>query len=109
MTDLRLRKDFACVFTLTAVGIVLDVGHDASLHGILVDVTEEGGEIVHVVYRFTAEAFLEEMAAALVLAVVVIDVSVSDALEGLADGLFALTDKKVEVIAHEAVGVVGAA
>ena len=108
MTDLRLRKDFACVFTPTAVGIVLDVGHDASFHGILVDVTEEGGEIVHVVYRFAAEAFLEEMAAALVLAVVVIDVSVSDAFESLADGFFALANEQVEVIAHEAVCVVGA-
>lgn len=108
MADLRLREDLPSVFFPTAVGIVLDVGHDASLHGILMNVAEEGGEIVHVVYRLAAKTFLEKMSAALVLAVVVIDVSVSNAFESLADGLLALADEQVEMVAHEAVGVVGA-
>ena len=41
--------------------------------------------------------------------VVVIDVGIGNALEGLADGFLALTNEDVKVIAHEAVGVVGAA
>ena len=53
-----------------AVGVVLDAGNDAGLDGVLMDVTEEGGEVVHVVDGLAAETLLEEMAAALVLAVV---------------------------------------
>lgn len=53
-----------------AVGVVLDAGNDAGLDGVLMDVTEEGGEVVHVVDGLAAETLLEEVAAALVLAVV---------------------------------------
>lgn len=48
------------------------------------------------------------MAAAFVLAVEVIGVGIYNAFEGLVDRLFALTDEQVEVVAHEAIGVVGA-
>ena len=46
------------------------------------DVTEEGGEVVHVVDRLAAETVLEEVSAAAVLAVVVVDVGVGNALRG---------------------------
>ena len=54
-----------------AVGVVLDAGNDAGLDGVLMDVTEEGGEVVHVVDGLAAETLLEEVAVALVLAVVI--------------------------------------
>ena len=60
------------------------------------------------VHRFAAEALLEEMPAAHVLAVVVIDVRVGDALERLAHFFLALAEEQVEVVGHEAVGVIGA-
>lgn len=91
-----------------ALGVVLDAGNDASFDGVLMDVTEEGGEVVHVVDGLAAETLLEEVAAALVLAVVIIDVSVCDALYGLGSSLLPLTDEQVEVVAHEAIGIVGA-
>lgn len=79
-----------------AVGVVLDAGNDAGLDGVLMDVTEEGGEVVHVVDGLAAETLLEEVAAALVLAVVIIDVSVCDALYGLGNkmGVGALMSQK---------------
>lgn len=91
-----------------AVGVVFDAGNDAGLDGVLMNVTEEGGEVVHVVDGLAAETLLEEVTAALVLAVVIIDVSVCDALYGLGNSPLPLTDKQMEMVAHEAVGIVGA-
>lgn len=48
------------------------------------------------------------MPAAEVLAVVVVDVRVSQAFDGLAYFLVALAEEQVEVVGHEAIGVVGA-
>ena len=109
MTDAGLGKDLAVVLVPTAVRIISDIGHNARLHGILVDVTEEGGEVVHVVDRLGTESLLEEMTAATVLAVVVIDVGICNTLDGLGNGFLALTDEQVEVVGHQTVGVVGAA
>ena len=69
MADAGLREDLARIFLPTAVGIVCNVGHDSSLDGFLVDIAEEGGEVVHIVDRLGAETLLEEMAATLILAV----------------------------------------
>ena len=49
------------------------------------------------------------MATAFVLAVEVVGVSISNAFESLVYRLFTLTDKKMEMVAHEAIGIVGAA
>jgi hypothetical protein len=49
------------------------------------------------------------MSAALVLAVEVEGVGIGDTLERLVNRLFTLTYEQVEVVSHEAVGVVGAA
>lgn len=49
------------------------------------------------------------MAIALVLAVVVIDVGVRNAFNGFGNSLLAFMDKKMEVAAHETVGIVVAA
>lgn len=49
------------------------------------------------------------MATTFVLVVEVIGVSIGNALEGLIDSLLTLTYKQVEVVAHKAVGIVGAA
>ena len=48
------------------------------------------------------------MSATHVLAVVVIDICVSDALERLAHFFLTLAKEQVEVVGHEAVGVIGA-
>ena len=48
------------------------------------------------------------MAIASVLSIIIVDVGAGYALHGLAHALFALTDEQVEVIRHEAVGVIGA-
>ena len=65
---------------------------------VLVDVAQEGGEIGHVVDGLRLEAFLEEVAVATVLAIVVVDVAAGNALEGFSHGLFALSDEQVEVV-----------
>ena len=49
------------------------------------------------------------MTTALVLAVEVVGVSISNAFESLVYRLFTLTDEQVEVVAHKAVGIVGTA
>lgn len=72
--------------------------YDAGLDGVLVDVAQEGGEIGHVVDGLRLEAFLEEVAVATVLAVVVVDVGAGYALDGFSHGLFALSDEQVEVV-----------
>ncbi len=49
------------------------------------------------------------MATTFVLAVEVVGVGIGNALQRLVDSLLTLTYKQVEVVAHEAVGIVGAA
>ena len=108
MADAGLGIDLAAVLCPTAVSIVCDIGHDTGLDGILVDVAQEGGEVVHVVDRLGTESLLEEVTASSVLAIVVIDVGICNTLDGLGNSFFALTDEQVEVVGHKTVGVVGA-
>ena len=49
------------------------------------------------------------MATTFVLAVEVVGVGIGNSFEGLVNRLFSFTDEQVEVVAHEAVGIVGAA
>lgn len=61
VTDLRLWKDITRILPPTAKGVSLDIGHDTSLDGVLVDVAEQGG-VIYVVYELRTETLFEEMA-----------------------------------------------
>lgn len=71
------------------------------------DVSQEGGEVVHVVDRLRFESLAEEVTVAPVLVVIVIDVAAGDALHGHGKVVVALANEQMEVIRHEAVGVEG--
>ena len=96
---------FACVFQPAAPRVVFDIFYDESLGGILVDVAQEGDEIVPVVDGLALEAFLKEVPDAPVSVVIIVDVRRCDAFHRLADGLADLLHEEVDMVAHEAVGI----
>ena len=100
--------DSAIVLAPGTKVVVLDVLYDASLDWVLVDVTQEHREVGHVVDWLALETLLEQVAIAPVLSIIVIDIATSNALNSLSHCLFALTDEQVEMVGHEAVGIIGA-
>ena len=57
--DLRLWKVIARILPPTVTGVSLDIGHDADLDRVLVDVAEQGVEVIYVVYELGTERSLK--------------------------------------------------
>ena len=65
-------------------------------------VPQQGDEVVHVIAGFTFKPFLEQVAYALVLLVIVEHIAAGQTLDDLGDLPVALTDEQVEVVGHKA-------
>ena len=75
------------------------------LDRILVNVAQQGDEIIRVVDRLTAEPVVKQGAETLMPLVIVADIGNADAFHHCADVLGALGNKQMDVIIHQAIGV----
>jgi len=108
MAESGLGKDGLEVLAPTAVRIVARVFDQPHLDWFAMDECEYGGELVDGIYGLRTETVLEEVPAALILAVEVVDVSVSNTFQRLPDFFLTFADEQMEMVRHEAVGIVRA-
>jgi len=105
VTDRHLAFFWMFVLDPTTPGISLDLTGKAASDGVLMDVTDQREEVIHVANGFTPESVLEEMAHAFIASVEIGRVGDSDALDDASDGLVLLFDEQMNVIGHQAVSI----
>lgn len=71
-------------------------------------ISQQYGEVGHVVDGLAFEAFFEQVSIATVFSIIIVHVGACYALDGLSHSFVALAYQEVEVVAHEAVGVITA-
>lgn len=71
------------------------------------NVAQQHSEVGHIIDRLALETFFEQMAIAPILAVIVVHIGTGYALDGFAHALLAFPNEQMEVIRHEAIGIVG--
>jgi hypothetical protein len=71
-------------------------------------VAKQYREVGHVTDWLTLETLLKEVAITPVLSIIVIDIAAGNALDSLSHRLFSLAYEQVEMVGHEAVGIIGA-
>ncbi len=71
-------------------------------------ISQQYGEVLHVVDRLALEAPFEQVSVAPVLPIIIVHVGACYAFDGLSHSFIAFAYQEVEVVAHEAVGVITA-
>ena len=69
-------------------------------------ISQQYGEVGHVVDGLALKAFFEQVTVATVLLIIIVHVGACYALDGLSHSFIALTNEQVKVVAHKAVGVI---
>ena len=108
ITDMKYRLDRAVKLAPTAILVVFDSLYNAGLDRILMYIPEQHCEIGHIVDRLRLETLFEKVAVASVFAVIIVHVGAGNALYCLAHALIALANQEMEMVGHEAVGIIGA-
>ena len=71
-------------------------------------ISQQYGKVLHVVDRLALEALFEQVAVATVFPIIIVHVGACYALDGLSHSFIAFAYQEVEVVAHEAVGIIAA-
>jgi hypothetical protein len=71
-------------------------------------ISQQYDEVLHVVDGFALEALFEQVSVATVLPIIIVHVGTCNAFDGLSHSFIAFANQEVEVVAHEAVGVIAA-
>ena len=89
----------------TAPSVLIWTGNHFCLDRILVNVAQQGDEIIRVVDRLTAEPVVKQGAETLMPLVIVADIGDANALHHCADVLGTLGNEQMDVVIHQTIGV----